>query len=184
MATRIAVIADGRLQQVGTSEEVYDKPANLFVARFIGTPPMNTFAATVDADGTHLTVTGAANPALEGDDASDTPPTPTDAEAGRLALSDAQRALVKPGTAVVAGIRPDHLSIVAGAGHVGTLVGTVRNVEWLGHEAVINVEVVGAPIAVRQPADRPMPSVGDSVHLEPVVGHVHLFDLETTERLG
>ena len=42
MATRIAVMADGRLQQVGTPREVYERPANLFVAQFIGTPPMNT----------------------------------------------------------------------------------------------------------------------------------------------
>jgi ABC-type sugar transport system ATPase subunit len=185
MATRIAVLADGRLQQVGTSEEVYDTPANLFVARFIGTPPMNTFAAKVDADGGHLTVTGAANPELEGDEASTAPPTSTGDDAGRLALSDAQRALVKPGTAVVAGIRPEHLSIVDAAASDGvSLRGAVRNVEWLGHEAVITVEVAGAPIGVRQPADQALPGIGSAVHLAPVVGRVHLFDAETTERLG
>ena len=184
MATRIAVLADGRLQQVGTSEEVYDTPANLFVARFIGTPPMNTFAAVVDADGSHLTVTGAANPELEGDEPSDAPPVPTGGDAGRLALSDAQRPLVKPGAAVVAGIRPEHLAIVETTDDTGALHGTVRNVEWLGHEAVVTVEVTGAPIAVRQSADRTLPVIGNAVHLAPVAGHLHLFDVDTTERLG
>ena len=47
MASRIAVMEGGRLQQVGTPQEVYDSPTNLFVASFIGTPPMNTFEATV-----------------------------------------------------------------------------------------------------------------------------------------
>ena len=42
MANRIAVMSDGRLQQVGTPQEVYERPANLFVASFIGSPPMNT----------------------------------------------------------------------------------------------------------------------------------------------
>ncbi|MBA2346873.1 MAG: sn-glycerol-3-phosphate ABC transporter ATP-binding protein UgpC, partial [Solirubrobacterales bacterium] len=48
MAHRIAVMADGRLQQVGTPEEVYAAPANLFVAGFIGSPAMNFMAATVE----------------------------------------------------------------------------------------------------------------------------------------
>src|SRR5262249_39394804 len=45
MATRIAVMAEARLQQVGTPVEVYDRPATTFVAQFIGTPPMNLFPA-------------------------------------------------------------------------------------------------------------------------------------------
>ncbi|MGK2948255.1 MAG: ABC transporter ATP-binding protein, partial [Acidimicrobiales bacterium] len=48
MADRIAILADGRLRQVGTPREVYDTPADLFVAGFIGTPPMNTVLAEVD----------------------------------------------------------------------------------------------------------------------------------------
>ena len=48
MATRIAVMAAGRLQQVGTPREVYETPANLFVAQFIGTPPMNTVPGRIE----------------------------------------------------------------------------------------------------------------------------------------
>ena len=51
MADRIAIMSAGRLQQVGTPQEVYDAPANLFVAQFIGTPPMNTMPGTVSTAG-------------------------------------------------------------------------------------------------------------------------------------
>src|SRR5215210_2988508 len=50
MGHRIAVMKDGRIQQIGTPLEVYDTPANVFVAQFIGTPPMNFFDATVNGD--------------------------------------------------------------------------------------------------------------------------------------
>ncbi|HEX6087124.1 MAG TPA: sn-glycerol-3-phosphate ABC transporter ATP-binding protein UgpC [Thermoanaerobaculia bacterium] len=50
MGHRISVMKDGRIQQVGTPLEVYDRPANVFVAQFIGTPPMNFFDATVNGD--------------------------------------------------------------------------------------------------------------------------------------
>ena len=51
MADRIAIMSAGRLQQVGTPQQVYEAPANLFVAQFIGTPPMNTMPGTVVTDG-------------------------------------------------------------------------------------------------------------------------------------
>jgi multiple sugar transport system ATP-binding protein len=54
MADRIAVMSNGRLQQVGTPQEVYDRPANVFVAMFIGTPPMNIFPAGTLEDGAHV----------------------------------------------------------------------------------------------------------------------------------
>src|SRR5687768_5375294 len=54
MGHRIAVMKDGKLQQLGTPLEVYEKPVNIFVARFIGTPPMNLINATVSSDGGKL----------------------------------------------------------------------------------------------------------------------------------
>src|SRR5690606_9222618 len=51
MADRTAILSEGRLQQVGTPQEVYERPANTFVAQFIGTPPMNTLPATFTSDG-------------------------------------------------------------------------------------------------------------------------------------
>src|SRR3954451_233629 len=80
MGDRIAVMSKGKLQQVGTPLEVYDRPANLFVAQFIGTPPMNLVRATV-SDGM-LRASSFALP----------PPFP-----------------LEDGRAVVVGIRPEHL---------------------------------------------------------------------------
>ncbi len=50
MGDRIAILKDGDLQQVGTPLEVYERPANLFVAGFIGTPPMNLLDAVAEGD--------------------------------------------------------------------------------------------------------------------------------------
>ena len=54
MGTRIAVMRDGIIEQVGSPQEVYDRPASVFVAQFIGTPPMNIFPAGSLESGTHL----------------------------------------------------------------------------------------------------------------------------------
>ncbi|MBV8189062.1 MAG: ABC transporter ATP-binding protein [Alphaproteobacteria bacterium] len=63
MASRIAVMNLGRLQQFATPDEVYHRPANLFVARFIGTPPMNTVKARLASDGAALVaIVGAGRP--------------------------------------------------------------------------------------------------------------------------
>src|SRR3954470_10664692 len=51
LAHRIAVLSEGELQQIGTPDDVYDRPANIFVAEFIGSPPMNLLEATRDGDG-------------------------------------------------------------------------------------------------------------------------------------
>ena len=55
MASRIVVMRDGRIQQVGSPKEIYDHPANVFVGGFIGTPPMNFIHGTVDSEGTFTT---------------------------------------------------------------------------------------------------------------------------------
>ncbi len=187
MATRIAVMSEGRLQQVGTTEEVYQRPANLFVARFIGTPPMNTFSARVSDDGTQAVVTGGSNPELAATtDHAEAAGDAGGTDAGRIDLDPELRSLVRPGAEVVVGIRPEQLRIDpdAAPGAPGTVTGVVHNVEWLGHEAVIAVDVAGAQVAVRQRADVAVPGTGDRVSLRPSAGRIHLFDPTTTERLG
>jgi multiple sugar transport system ATP-binding protein len=81
MGHRITVMRDGKIQQVGTPREVYEKPANAFVAQFIGTPPMNLLHATVD--GTTLRTSSFTLPL-------------------RIPLASARRVLI--------GIRPEHLT--------------------------------------------------------------------------
>jgi multiple sugar transport system ATP-binding protein len=57
MATRIAVMDGGVIQQIGTPDEIYERPSNLFVARFVGSPPMNVLEATIDLAGNRIVAT-------------------------------------------------------------------------------------------------------------------------------
>ena len=156
MADRIAVLDEGRLQQVDEPQVVYARPANLFVARFIGSPPMNTIAGTARVDG------GTVSVELGG---------------GRLEVEGGS---VNDGTSVVAGIRPEHLKIGD-----GPLAAHVRAIEWLGHERHIYCDIDGTAVIVRDTEDgggeaRP----GDEVMLGARPGDVHLFDAESGERLN
>jgi multiple sugar transport system ATP-binding protein len=92
MATRIAVMKDGILQQFGTPEDIYDRPANIFVATFMGSPAMNLLPATVTGDGNRL--------AIEGTDEF-------------LPVPDAKRHAVAPRDKVLLGLRPEWISVAA-----------------------------------------------------------------------
>ena len=133
MATRVAVIAGGKLQQVGVPQDVYDRPANLFVATFIGSPPMNIVDGVVEAP--DAIVIGA----------------------GRITVADLGRAT--SGDHVVVGVRPEHVSIggsdVSGVvlnvellGHERHVICQVGDSRWVvrqdASEATVNVgETVG-----------------------------------------
>ncbi len=158
MATRVAVMAGGRLQQLGAPQEVYERPANLFVARFIGSPPMNTLDATVErVHGAPVAHIGESEIPL---------PTP---------VSEA----VVVGQKVVIGIRPEHLA----ATDDGPLNGIVRSVELLGHEQHVIVEVSGHLLVVRQNSSTTAPSIGSDLWLTPDPEHLHLFDASTENRI-
>jgi ABC-type sugar transport system ATPase subunit len=161
MASRIAVIADGKLQQVGTPSDVYHQPANLMVARFIGSPQMNTFSATLSAgpDGAELRVGGQL--------------------VAVVSLPEAARDDVVDGRRVTVGVRADHLQI---AEH-GTLTGTVRAVEQLGYESHVICDVDGNLVTVRQPESVPVPIVGCPVRLTLDPTRLHLFDPDSGLRL-
>ncbi|MEJ5255191.1 MAG: ABC transporter ATP-binding protein [Acidimicrobiales bacterium] len=162
MATRIAILNDGRLQQVGPPQAVYERPHNLFVARFIGSPPMNT------VEGTFVVEAGEAFVDLGG--------------AGRFRVRDVGGEPVAPGTRVVVGVRPEHLVLGDAAGSVE---GTVVAVEWLGHERHVVCEVAGAQVIIREPSEGAGPKAGERVRIGAVGANaVHLFDPDTTERLN
>ena len=155
MAKRVAVMNEGVLQQVGPPAEVYDRPTNLFVARFIGNPPMNTIPGTVE--GGTITVPGGSFP------------------------SPVQSAAL-PGEVVV-GVRPERLNVGA-AGDAGITV-KLRVVESLGHEQLLVCDAEdGSPVIARLDPDVAAPAEGTTVTLVADTGHVHLFDVETTERLA
>ncbi|MGO4103345.1 ABC transporter ATP-binding protein [Leifsonia sp. YAF41] len=161
MATKIAVLNKGRLEQLGTPEEVYDRPASVFVAGFLGSPAMNL--QNVDVTSMFGTVNLNA-PGIDGQ------------------LWDG---IVAPFEAVL-GIRPEHLAPVAVRSRMTepgvTITGVVDIVENLGSEEVIYVSVGEHRVATR----RPRPSnitAGAEITLFAPADQVHLFDAVSGRRL-
>ena len=163
MADRIVVLKDGVIQQVDTPQELYDHPANQFVAGFIGTPPMNFFAAGVEKSaGGHVLHFG--DCAI-----------PTEAKG------------LEPyeGKTVNVGVRPEDIhgeeSFLA-LSHAGTMEVGVDLAEMMGAEIYLYITVNGHKLIARVPS-RMAIHTGETVKLA-VDGHkVHLFDPETQKRI-
>jgi multiple sugar transport system ATP-binding protein len=136
MGHRIAVMRDGLLQQCGTPQEVFDRPANLFVAGFLGSPPMNLLAGRIERDGERLAC------AIGGQS---------------LALGPDQGALAAhAGRELTVGVRPEHIE-VAPSGADG-LLGSCALIETLGSEQLVHVELPweggAVPLVARLSADQ------------------------------
>ena len=152
MSDYIAVMHQGVLQQFGTPEEIYNKPANLFVASFIGSPPMNFLTGAID--GTNIVVNG-------------------------IALKLPSHATVLSGRELQLGIRPQDLMLTDQKS--GSLPGTVSLVELLGSEKLIEVELEGGNhVTVQVNADHNA-KVRETVHVRLKPDRVHLFDRESGE---
>ncbi|MGH9030936.1 MAG: ABC transporter ATP-binding protein [Acidimicrobiia bacterium] len=163
MGDRIAILNEGALQQVGPPQAVYERPANLFVARFIGNPPMNTVTGqVVNGSGTVRAV------AIPGGEIPLTPE--IGAEITRLGLDE-----------VVVGVRSEHLKV----GSEGPIEVTVSVIESLGHERHVFCRLRdGQPLIVRQPSDVPAPVEEAPTRLTvEKMELVHLFDPATEARI-
>jgi ABC-type sugar transport system ATPase subunit len=158
MATRIAIMNEGRLQQVGPPQAVYERPHNLFVARFIGSPPMNTISGTFVVDDGEAHV---------------------DLGPGRFPLAAVGGEAVVDGTKVIVGVRPEHLLI-----GTGPVRARVVAVEWLGHERHIVCDIAGEKVTIREPSSAETRVEGTAVQLTADPAQVHLFSPDTTERLN
>lgn len=157
LATRIAVMKDGRIEQLGTPAEIYDRPATLYVATFVGAPPMNLLRVTVE------------NGALAVDGADAQVPLPT-----------SLNTTLREGQKLVLGIRPEALSLT-GNGNVITARCDVS--ELTGPELVITASVGAQHITASLPPRSAIAS-GDQVRLFFDQEAVHLFDSETGLRYG
>jgi multiple sugar transport system ATP-binding protein len=132
LGERVTVLRKGELQQVATPQELYDRPVNLFVAGFIGSPPMNFVQGEVLPDGGGVQV-------QIGD--------------RRLSVDDDERALASglerwAGRKVIVGIRPEHLEDAAldpRAAPDRRLHGRVRLRELLGSESIVHFQIDAAP---------------------------------------
>jgi multiple sugar transport system ATP-binding protein len=164
MGTRIAVMSDGLLQQVGTPQTLYDVPVNRFVAGFIGSPAMNFVDVTVSGTGEATMLQGADF---------------------NIPLPARFRHAVGPtsGRKLVAGIRPEHLDLGEAGGETASIQVKADVVEYLGNEELLHVTagtkelvaVVGTEHKVRP---------GDVVNLIVPLDKLHLFDAETNASLA
>jgi multiple sugar transport system ATP-binding protein len=154
MADRIVIMRDGHIQQIGTPTEVYSRPANTFVARFIGSPSMNMLAGVVASGAVTMDGIGA------------TPP--------MAGLSDAGRVLL--------GIRPDDLRVGERRPGAVNLKGTVEVVEPLGPDSLVYLDVAGQQIIAKTDARRPV-AVGEAVELVADMSQVHVFDEKSGQAL-
>jgi multiple sugar transport system ATP-binding protein len=162
LADQIVVLKDGIVQQVGTPVEIYEKPANRFVAGFFGTPTMNFLTADLAQTGERHAARG---PGFE-------IPLPLSPS-----LRPATAALAK----VVVGIRPERLSLEQTDREI-SLSGEVSMREVLGAEVVLHLESAAGPLTVRTEANS-APRIGDTVKLWLDPAAIHVFDGTSEVRL-
>jgi len=157
LGQRIAVFNAGRIAQVGEPMALYDQPANLFVAGFLGSPKMNLVPVTVSANDPE----GLRVRAIDG--------------SGEFALG-AAAAGAAPGSAATLGFRPDQVTL-ADVG-TGALEGQVDLVERLGDATLVHVRCAGqaAPVIVRLPGHAAPLAAGSRVALRPDLTRSRLFD--------
>ncbi|MDO4621929.1 MAG: sn-glycerol-3-phosphate ABC transporter ATP-binding protein UgpC [Eubacteriales bacterium] len=164
LGTRIVVMKDGVVQQVDTPQNLYQKPGNLFVAGFIGSPQMNFFdAEVVEANGAVSLVAGDQKFVLPADKAK--------------ALKDGGYV----GKTVTAGIRPEHLSDVKAA-TPASFDATINVYELLGAEVFLYFDFNGTPMTARvNPTTTARP--GDTVKFAIDTDMLHIFDKETEKAI-
>jgi multiple sugar transport system ATP-binding protein len=159
MADRIVVLQDGAVQQYDTPEQVYERPANQFVASFIGSPAMNFFTVEMQDGKVALANDGRVLP-VNGEDL------------GRLRRAG--------GTGVL-GIRPEHFTVGEQEPHAVAVA--VKLVEPLGSDTMVHFDLGGISAISRvDPALKP--KVGDRLALGLQPNRVHLFDAATGQVLS
>jgi multiple sugar transport system ATP-binding protein len=163
MGDMIAVLKDGEIQQSGNLQQIFDSPANTFVAAFTGDPPMNLFDGTLkDINGDLCAIT----------------------ESFTLPLSkNARKELVKAGhvTGVTVGIRPTDIS--TGLLEKCPIHGNVLFMEYLGKHTVIGIEINSTLLKVKV-TDKTGIEEGENIGLIFNMDKLNLFDKKTGMRIG
>jgi multiple sugar transport system ATP-binding protein len=162
LADRIVVLKDGVVQQIATPIEIYERPANRFVAGFFGTPSMNFLSADLAHTGDSRAARG---------DGFEIPLTTAPALRPASAASDR----------IVIGIRPEALSLAQPA-HGVALAGEVAMREVLGAEVVLHVDSKAGALTVRADASA-SPKPGDHVQVWINPNAIHVFDGASEVRL-
>jgi multiple sugar transport system ATP-binding protein len=157
MADRIVVLEAGRVAQMGAPLELYDRPANLFVAGFIGSPGMNLIAGKLRREGRDVAV-----------------------EINGAKLSAPPTANGREGDSVVFGIRPEHLALTA---EPTAVTAPVKVVQQTGIDSLVFADFAGVELCALS-RDRHSLEPGQSIHFKPQLDAIHLFDAITGVRLA
>jgi ABC-type sugar transport system ATPase subunit len=151
LGDRICVMNGGKVAQVGTPIEVYQRPANLFVARFLGAPPMNVVGSTVAMNGGR--------------------------PVGRIGEATVPLdRFAHPGGEVLLGFRPEAAQLSNARPDDIAIPGTVKLVERLGAETVTTVTIADdIDVLLRNPGDKPA-AIGERIRLHVAAGDLYAFD--------
>jgi multiple sugar transport system ATP-binding protein len=160
MGTRIVVMKDGFVQQVGTPGIIYREPANMFVAAFVGSPPMQFLRGETRRDEGTLVFHG---------------------QGIIWPLPDFDAAAPARGQ-IVLGIRPENMELTEADNAIPCVVDVVENI---GSEALIHGKTpAGELLVIRIATPEEVPAAGATIRVKPVRGNLHLFDADTGEALA
>ena len=160
LGQRIVVLKDGVIQQIDTPMALYERPANLFVAGFLGSPAMNVLRGSLQGSAAGVSV-------INGDWA-----------------APLGQAGVEPhwlGRPIAVGVRPEHLQ-PAEDGAEGAFDARIEGIEPVGNEIFVNL-VSGTQSLAMRVAPRALPAVGETMKVRVQPDALHFFDAETGERL-
>ena len=169
LADRIAVMESGKLRQLGSPREVFARPANTFVANFIGSTPMNLLPGKV----------AAGSSGTNGSSAAEVTVTVTVAGGSLPATTFSAPA----GAEVTVGIRPEYLTLATGDVTGPVLRGTVVVAENLGTQSLVSVDCDGTLVGVTVP-EEDEPSPGTTIVLTAPATRVLLYDQESGDLLA
>ncbi len=159
LATRIAVMRDGQIEQLATPDEIYNRPATRYVASFVGSPPMNMLDATVGDGTAHIAGSLSGVPL----------PSPLQDSAGRV-------------REIIVGIRPESLALAAAGDSGLTIEAKVEVVELTGPELVVTSMIGGQRLTASLPP-RSQVAVGSTQHFSFDATALHIFDKATGKRI-
>ena len=167
LADRIVVMRDGYIEQVGTPMEIFQNPANAFVASFMGSPPMNLHPATIvkSSAGLNLRLS----------------------EQLEIPIPNKENSVLTDGQKVIMGLRTEDLFVSRADDKNKTEVtfntgGTVTIVEPLGNETNLHMDIQGAKLIARADGRRIFSS-GEQLQMTLDLTHLHIFDAESEKTI-
>ena len=174
LGQRLLVMNAGRIEQIGTPEQVYGTPASTFVAGFIGSPPMNLLPGR--ADGSRFTVDGGVNGSLNAR---------VNGGAGGASLSPLTLPAAAPRAGpLTLGVRPEHANLQDHSEQGVSWPLQVEMLEMLGAERLVYGRLGGAAFTLRIDSTRSPPRPGSTIGLQVRPEHLHWFDITSGQRVS